>query len=237
MRRLPRSLARACAVVLVVPAALAGCTSGPGTQTEPKPDTLKPRLEGARTILDDAETLDISLETPELPSGTTGLLEAKGQGTHAPAFKGKVRVSTGGTSLNADVISVGGEVYAKTGFSPTFVPFDPSTVGAPDPADLVASEDGVSSLLTSTEDLEVGDKTRDGADVLTAVDGTLPGELVRSLIPTADESADFDVSYRLTDKDVLRDATIKGPFYPGSDDVTYTIKISASDKSVDITAP
>ena len=73
--------------------------------------------------------------------------------------------------------------------------------------------------------------------MLTAVSGTLPGSVVDALIPSADEDATFDVEFRLTDDDELRDATITGPFYPDADDVTYDLTVEPSDESVDITAP
>lgn len=202
-----------------------------------RPDMLGPRLEAARTTLDDAETIDLSLTTEKLPSGVTGLLSATGKGNHSPAFTGDVRVSAGGTGVEAQVISTGGEVYAKIAFAPGFNAIDPADFGAPDPAALVARTGGVSELLTKTTDLAAGDRSRDGDDVLTAVDGQLAGTDVKSLIPTADANGTFDVSYRLTDDDVLRDATIAGPFYAGGDRVTYTLVATASDTPVEITAP
>ena len=57
----------------------------------------------------------------------TGLLSAKGKGNHSPAFDGKVKVVTGGSSLDADVIAVEGKVYAKTSFAPVFLTIDPAT--------------------------------------------------------------------------------------------------------------
>jgi lipoprotein LprG len=128
-------------------------------------------------------------------------------------------------------------VYAKVGFTPTFLEIDPSTLGAPDPADFFDTESGVSSLLVATEDPQAGEDERDGEDVLTTITGTLPGGLLAELLPTADEAGRFDVSYRLTEEDLLRGATIAGPFYEGSDDVTYDLTVEPSDESVEITAP
>lgn len=144
----------------------------------------------------------------------------------------------GGASIGAEVIAVDGKVWAKTGFSPMWAPLDPSSLGAPDPADLVGkdSDSGLGSLLGATEDVEAGDKSRDGKDVLTEITGTLPGDRIKDLIPTADEQADFDVTYRLTDDDELHDATITGPFY-GDDDVTYTLTLDPRDEPADISAP
>ena len=215
---------------------LAGCHGGSDAK---KADTseLQKRLSAARTIIDQAETVDVSLATPSLPDGVTGLLSATGQGNHTPAFKGKVKVVTGGSTLSADVVSAGGTLKAKTSFAPIYLKIDPASLRAPDPAALLDAKNGVSQILEKTKSLKAGDKSRDGSDVLTSITGTLPGTVVGTIIPSADESATFAVKYRLTDDDELRDATIKGPFYPDGGDVTYTVKLATSDKPVTIKVP
>jgi lipoprotein LprG len=60
---------------------------------------------------------------------------------------------------------------------------------------------------------------------------------VRTIIPSADDSAMFTARYRLTDKDELRDATLTGPFYPDAGNVTYTVKLSTSSTPVSIKVP
>ncbi len=215
---------------------LTGCTGG-DEESVADPAELADRLSTARSQIDDAESLELSLTTKELPQGTTGLLSAEGRGNHDPAFEGEVTVVTGGTSLDADVVSVDAELYVKTGFSPTFMTFDPDSLGAPDPASLLDPEDGVSRILELTEDLGQDGRSRDGEDVLTTVEGSLPGDVVSSLLPTADESGTFTVRYRLTDDDELRDASLSGPFYEGADDVTYRLRLVTSGDPVEITAP
>lgn len=215
---------------------LAGCQ---GDSDEKKTDTseLQKRLSAARTVIDEAETVDVSLAAKSLPDGTTGLLSATGQGNHSPAFKGKVKVVTGGSTLTADVVSAEGTLKAKTSFSPLFLKIDPASLGAPDPAALLDAENGVTQILDQTKGLEQGEKSRDGSDVLTTINGTLPGSVVSAIIPSADEKKSFNVAYRLTEDDVLRDATITGPFYPGGDNVTYTVKLATSDEPVTIKVP
>ncbi|MET0767270.1 MAG: LppX_LprAFG lipoprotein [Aeromicrobium sp.] len=196
------------------------------------------RLEAASQALADAESFDISLSTKELPSGVRGLLSADGIGDQSPAFEGDVKVVAGGATLAAEVIAVDGKTYAKTGFSPVWAPLDPTTLGAPDPADLVGSDahSGLAGLLKATTGAEVEDKSRDGDLVLTEISGDLPGDRIAALIPTADETEDFDVTYRLTDDDELHDAKITGPFY-GGEDVTYTLRLSPRDQPAGIEAP
>jgi lipoprotein LprG len=215
---------------------LAGCQGG---SDEKKADTseLQKRLSAARTVIDEAETVDVSLATKSLPDGVTGVLSATGQGNHSPAFKGEVKVSTGGSTLSADVVSAEGTLKAKTSFSPLYLEIDPESLGAPDPAALLDAETGVTRILEQTEGLEEGEQSRDGSDVLTTITGTLPGSVVSTIIPSADESKSFNVTYRLTDDDVLRDATLTGPFYPEGGNVTYIVKLATSDEPVTIKVP
>ncbi|MET0819907.1 MAG: LppX_LprAFG lipoprotein [Aeromicrobium sp.] len=198
---------------------------------------LTARLADAKKTLDGAETISISLSTKNIPDGVTGLLSASGKGNHSPAFTGKVTVVTGGASLGADVIATGGRVYAKTGFLPDFTAIDPETLKAPDPAALLKADGGITEILTSTEKLTEDGQSRDGKDVLTSIKGSLPGSIVSTIIPSASPSKDFAVTYRLDDDDVLRDATISGPFYPGDETVTYTVALKTSDTPVTIKAP
>lgn len=198
---------------------------------------LAARLADAKTTIDDAETVSISLSTKNLPDDVTGLLSATGQGNHSPAFTGKVTVVTGGASLGADVIATGGKVYAKTGFLPDFTAIDPATLKAPDPADLLRTDGGITDILLKTDDLAEDGQSRDGKDVLTTIKGTLPGSLVQTIIPSAAADKTFTVVYRLDDDDALRDATLTGQFYPTATKVTYTVALETSDAPVTIEAP
>lgn len=235
--RAANRVAPAAAVLSVLAAlsALSACTSDDTAETGSDPEA---RLEAAREVLDEAASLQIRLATDSLPDGAQGLVEADGVGTHQPAFEGTVKVQSGSFGLvDAELVSVSGDVVAKIGFVPDFTPVDPADFGAPDPADLVATEGGVSSWLTATEGVGAGEQSRDGEDVVTTVSGTLPGDVVAALIPSADQGADFDVDYRLSDDDVLRDARITGPFYAGTEETSYDLEVTASDEAVDITLP
>ena len=234
--RIPRPAALAAALLAGV-LTTSACSGGSDTSDGGDPTQLQQRLTTAKGALDEAETIDIDLSTSSLPDGITGLLSAKGQGNHSPAFTGTVKVVTGGASIGADVIATGGKVYAKTGFAPTFIAIDPASLKAPDPASLLSTDGGISEVLVETEALKDGGRSRDGKDVLRTIDGTLPGRVVTTIIPSADQDASFSVSYRLDEDDHVRDATLSGPFYPGGADVTYTVSIQTSDTAIDVTAP
>jgi len=215
---------------------LAGC--GPD-KSDPKVqrDLLKERLTEARAKIDDAETINLSLAAKNMPDGTSGLLSATGSGNHNPAFKGNVKVITGGATVTAEVVAVGSEVMAKPSFAPIFLKVDPASLKAPNPAALFETSVGFSQVLVETKGLKEGAKSRDGKDVLITITGSLPGSIVQAILPSADPKASFPVTYRLTEDNELRDASISGPFYPGVADVTYDISVTTSSEPVSITLP
>lgn len=232
MRRpwlISRALGLATAILLVP--VVAGCKGGGDASSDVSPAD---RLAAAKQGFDDAEYVGFTLSTDQLPSGLDGLLSATGTGTHAPAFTGEVKVHTA-IDITAPVIAVDGKVYAQLPFSP-YSEIDPAQYGAPDPADLMDTDAGISALFPETQNPTVGDSKRDGETVLTQILGTLPGESVKAVFPSAGTD-DFDVTYTLTGSDVLDSVKVTGPFYDGFADVTYTIKLDLDADPVDIQAP
>jgi lipoprotein LprG len=226
-----RVVAVACAL-LVGPVALAGCSGGDEQKVSPEKT-----LAAAKKNLDATSGVRIGLSTARLPSGVNGLLTADGIGTHDPAFDGRIRISASGVTADATVVAVSGKVFAKLPFTTRFAPIDPGDFGAPDPADLMNNEGGLSSLLTSAQGVKQGDAVREGKTVLSSYAATVPGKAVASVIPSASPSADFEATFTVTDADRLAKAVLKGPFYPKAKDVTYTITFEDYGTEKNITAP
>lgn len=211
-----------------------GACAGSEGQDEQTPEEV---LASAKTTLDETSGVHIVLSTDDLPPGTSGILNADGIGTHSPAFEGSLKVVASGITADAEVVAVDHVVYAKLPFTTNFAEIDPADYGAPDPAALMSTEDGLSSLLTSIEGVEEGEPKRGGELVLTEYTGTVPGDVVAGIIPTASADSDFEAKFTVTDDDVLNEAVLTGPFYPKADDVTYTIAFDQYDTSKNITAP
>ena len=136
------------------------------------------------------------------------------------------------------MIAVDDKVYAQLPFTAGYQDVDPNEYGAPDPAALITPDQGFSAVLGATEDLEEGESVRGGEDnkeVLTEYTGTVSGEAMTNVIPSA--SGDFDVAYTITDDDELRSATFTGVFYPDSESMTYTVSFDDYGIEKDITAP
>lgn len=223
-----RKLLLAVAVIAV----LTGCTGDGSSPTDGQ--SPKDRLGEAKQSFDDADYISFTLTADKLPSDLEGLLAAEGTGTHDPAFTGEVKVQSN-VDLSAPLIAVGGAVYARLPFA-GWTELDPADYGAPDPAALMDPKGGISSLFTASEDLSEGASERSGEQVLTAIDGTLPGEAVNAVFPSAG-SDDFAVTYTLTNSNDVDSVRITGPFYDGSADVTYTITLDLDGDPVDIKAP
>jgi lipoprotein LprG len=223
--------------VVVVPAMLlatAACSGGDDTSGG---DTPADTLAAAKKALDDTSGVKIGLTTDRLPQGVDGVVAASGTGTHAPAFDGSIKVVVNSLNVDVPVVAVQGAVYAKLPFTTEFAEIDPSDYGAPDPADLMDPENGLSGWLTAAEDVKKGDQVRDGDQVLTSYSGTLPGTAVAGVIPSADKKADFDATFQLDDQDRLVKADVQGPFYGSKGDVDYQIMLSSYGTEKDITKP
>jgi lipoprotein LprG len=218
--------------VLALGLALAGCK---GSDAGSSGKSAQDRLASAKKSFDTTDYIGFTLSTDKLPEGIQGLLSATGTGTHDPAFTGEVKVQTKVTDITAPLVAVDSTVYAKLPFV-GWNKIDPADYGAPDPANLMNPDSGVSSLFTATENAKAGSSQRNGNEVLTTIDGTLPASAVKTVFPSAG-SEPFSVTYTLNADDSIHSATITGPFYDGSDDVTYTISFDLKADKVDIQAP
>lgn len=223
------------APLLVSVLALAGC-SGDDSSSEPSADPTE-ALAAAKTTFDETSGVKISLSTDDLSEGVDGLVEAEGYGTHDPAFDGEIVVRYAGIEPTVPVVAVDGTVYAQVPLTVGWSEVDPAEYGAPDPAGLMDPDTGFSSLLTATEDVEQGDQVRggeDNRDVLTTYSGTVAGDVVAGIIPSAE--GDFDATYTLSDDDELRSMELTGDFY-GAGSMTYTITFDDYGAEPSITAP
>ena len=181
--------------------------------------------------------MHIALSTKSTPSEGNGVLAATGDVTHAPAFEGDVKVVLGGLTATVPITAVDGKVYAKLPLQTKYAVIKPSEYGAPDPANFVDPDKGLSSLLTQIDGLKKGKQTRDGDQILTTYTGTLPGEVVKQIIPSADSSATYKTSVGIDDKGYATKVSITGPFFADGKDVTYDVAFSKYDEGVKISAP
>jgi lipoprotein LprG len=215
--------------------ACGGSDDGGGGGSDATPEEV---LAAAKTNLDETSGVNLTLSTDNLPDGVTGVEKAEGVGTHAPAFEGTITVVLSGQAFEVPVVAVDDKVYVQLPLTTGYQDIDPAEYGAPDPARLMSTDAGFSALLPATTDLEKGDSVRGGADnkeILTEYTGTVPGNVVKNVIPTA--SGEFDATYTITDDDELRTAKLTGVFYKDSDPMTYVVTFADYGTEKDITAP
>ncbi|WP_210441057.1 LppX_LprAFG lipoprotein [Nocardioides xinjiangensis] len=229
----------AAAVALALPV-LAACSgggsgSGPGGDDGPTPEEV---LTEASATLTETSGVELTLSTEALPDGVSGITRAVGTLTNAPAFEGSITVVFAGQNVDVPVVAVDDTVYAQLPFTPGWNEVDPREYGAPDPSGLIG-DDGFAGLLTLTDSPEAGESVRGGADnseILTTYTGTVPGNAMKSVIPSSTGES-FDVEWQVSDEGELRRATLTGAFYPRADEMTYTVDFADYGTDKDITAP
>ncbi len=230
----------ACAVLAgaLTVLSLTACSSDGGGGGDKADATPEEVFAAAKTTLDETSGVRLDLSTQDLPDGVTGVEKAEGVGTHAPAFEGSITVVLSGQAFQVPVVAVDDKVYVQLPLTTGYQPIDPSEYGAPDPAKLMSTDAGFSSLLPATTDVKKGESVRGGADnkeILTEYTGKVPGEVMKNVIPTA--TGEFDATYTITDDDELRSAELTGVFYEDSDPMTYTVTFEDYGTEKEITAP
>ncbi len=218
--------------LLVAAAVLTGCGGG-----EPE-ESAAHLLERAKTTLDDAESAHFMLTSENAPTSGTLLVGGEGDIARPSSFEGTLKVLAMGSTVDLEVVSVGGTVYAQLPFTSSFSVVDPAQFGFGDPGALLDPETGISQLLAEAESAELGEERRVDGEVVREVAAQLPGDLVAELLTSADPDQDVAASFSVaTESGELRRAELTGPFFEAGSDATYTLELSDFGADVEITAP
>lgn len=226
-----RRLARL-AVVLAFLLPVTACGGGDATD-----ESADEALTQAKKHLDEASSVHLTLATQSTPSSGNGVLGASGDLTHQPAFEGTVKVMLGGFNADVPVVAVDGKVHAKLPATPKYAVIDPAEYGAPDPADFADPERGISGLLLKVEDAKETGQKRSGDVVLTTYTGTLPGDAVKPIIPSADAESSYVTVFGIDEDGRLATVKVTGEFFSGGGKETFDLDLDGYDKPLQITAP
>lgn len=226
--------AAALSVVLALLVPLTGCGGSDGAT---KGKSTHDVLVLAKEKFDSAKSVHLVLSTNDTPTKGDAVLGADGTLTHQPAFEGKVTVVLGGFNADVPVVSVDDKVYAKLPLTPKYVTIDPAEYGAPNPADFADPDKGISGLLLQLEGAEKAGQKREGDRVLTTYTGTLSGQYVKPIIPSASESGSYRTTVGIDQDGRISTLEISGGFFAHDGDVTYDVRFTDYGKSVKISAP
>ena len=230
-----RTAALGAVLALAFPFALVAC--GGSNAPAAKDQSPQAVLAAAKQKFDDAKSVHLALTTADKPTKGDAVLGADGTLTQQPAFQGKVTVVLGGFNAEVPVISVGGKVYAKLPLTPKYVSIDPSEYSSPDPADFADPAKGISALLLKLQGAKKTGQKRNGNQVLTTYTGTLSGDLVQPIIPSASPAGSYRTTVGIDQDGRIATLSISGGFFEHNGDVTYDLVFDNYDKSVTVTAP
>lgn len=221
-------------VVLALLLAVTGCGGGSGST---KGESTHDVLALAKKKFDASRSVHLTLSTDSKPSSGDAVLGAEGTLTHQPAFDGKVTVILSGFNADVPVVALDGKVYAKLPLTPKYVTIDPGEYGAPNPADFADPDSGISGLLLELDGAHRTGQKRDGGTVLTTYSGTLSGDLVKPIIPSASKTGSYRTTVGIDRDHRIITLQVTGDFFAGGGDVTYDITFSDYGKKVEVEAP
>jgi hypothetical protein len=223
------------ALALFVAPVVAGCTADDPAESGESAAEL---LERAKATLDEAESAHFVLSSEGAPESGTLLTGGEGDIARPDSFDGTLQVMALGSTLDLQVVSVDGTVYAQLPFTSGFSVIDPAQFGFGDPGDLLDPETGISQLLAEASSAELGEERRVDGEVVREVTAELPGELVEQVLASEDPSQPVQARFSVaSDSGELRRAELTGPFFTADEDATYTLELSDFEADVEITAP
>ncbi len=213
---------------------LSACSGGSGGTSEDPAALLKTAAEK----IANAKSVGFALSSKDVPAASDGVTAAEGSGVidaAEPKFKGTFTGRLGGVSGSIGLMTIGEDAYTKF-FDENYKPFDLTKSGAPNPGALFHPQTGMGSLITQASGLTLGERVREGKDVLREIKGKLPGAEVKRLFHLGDGTKPFDIVFGIAESGELRKTVTTGEFYPGTTS-TYTIVLKDYGVPVDITRP
>ncbi|WP_369137314.1 LppX_LprAFG lipoprotein [Modestobacter versicolor] len=219
------------ALVLLLAPVVTACSSEPE-------ESATDLLDRARTTLDEAATAHFVLDSEGAPSTGTTLVGGEGDIARPASFAGVLEVTALGGTIEVDVVSVDGTVYAQLPFAQSYSVVDPAQFGVGDPGALLDPDTGISQLLAGAQEAALGEERRVDGEVVREVTATIPGDLVEQVLTSQDPAQDVRARMSIaTGSGQLREVELTGPFFSADADGTYTVALSDLGADVQISAP
>jgi hypothetical protein len=231
-------LLRRAGIPLLALALFAGPVLSACGGAEEKEESASDLLARSKTTLDEASSAHFVLASEGAPDTGTVLVGGEGDIARPSSFEGTLKVMALGSTLDLEVISVDGTVYAQLPFTSTFSVVDPAAFGFGDPGALLDPETGISQLLGSAESVQMGEERRVDGEVVREVTAELPGDLVEQILTSADPSKPVQARFSIaTESGEMRRAELTGPFFAADEDASFTLYLSDFGADVQISAP
>lgn len=225
------SLVAAVLAALLMPQ-LSGC-GGRTYETDPRQ-----LLSEGRQAVDSTPAVHFTLTSENAGGVATYISGGEGDARRPDGFAGSFSVSFNGLLLSIGVVSSGGTFYVKLPLRSTFEVTDPGKYGFSDPGHLINPDAGLSNLLSKAKTATLSDRDRLQGEELYEVAVTLPGDLVKALLTSADPSQDVRGTVGINvDNHEVRRVVLVGPFFEKGKDSTFTVILDNYGENVTVTPP
>ncbi|HEX6392231.1 MAG TPA: LppX_LprAFG lipoprotein [Acidimicrobiales bacterium] len=212
-------------------ALLAACGS---SSSSASPQAL---LENAKSTLDSAQGVHFTLTSTNAAAGGTVIEGGQGDMVRPDRLQGSLDVSVAGGRASVKVVAVGNTVEAQLPFSTKYSKIDPASFGLGNPTDLLSTQHGLSSMLTSGTGARKIGTERVGGELLDEIRETIPGSAV-PLLPNQDPSRPVVLVAAIDPSNhQLRRVDLTGPFVSETSNATFTVTLTNYGESVPITLP
>ena len=231
-------LLRRAGIPLLALALFAGPVLSACGGSEEKEESASDLLARSKATLDEASSAHFVLDSEGAPDTGTVLVGGECDIARPSSFEGTLKVMALGSTLDLEVISVDGTVYAQLPFTSSFSVVDPAAFGFGDPGALLDPETGISQLLGSAESVQMGEERRVDGEVVREVTAELPGDLVEQILTSADPSKPVQARFSIaTESGEMRRAELTGPFFAADEDASFTLDLRDFGADVEISAP
>jgi lipoprotein LprG len=214
-------------------AVLAGACSSHSSPAKVDAETL---LQRSKATIDAAQSVHFVITSTGVSGGKTTITGGEGDLARPDQLQGTFTVTIGGLSAPVKVVTKGGVFAAQTPFQTKYTRTTASALGLTDPSQLLNSDHGLSSLLTSGTGAKVTGQERVAGELLYVVTSTVPGDSV-PVLPNANPSQPVTMMAGINPRSYqLRQLALTGPF-TSSTNSTYVVTLTNYDEPVSITLP
>lgn len=223
------------AALLIALLTLVASACGSSRQYETDPRQI---LREAKSVIDATPAVHFTITSSNVQASGTYIVGGSGDAHRPDQFAGTLSVVVGGLPLNIAILSVNHVFYVRLPLTTTYTVADPAQYGFADPGKLIDPRTGLSNLLVAAKTASLSGRDRYQGEELYEIDVTLPGQLVKDLLTSADPSQDVRGRIGIdVDTHQVRLVVLTGPFFDPHHFSTYTLVLDNYGENISITPP